>query len=468
MTITWGWLLYALAWGCAVSVAALALEAAANAMRWPGRWIWLVAGLVTVGLPLRAALLPSSAGEGPPAVLDLRPPEARAPTEAQASAGTLPAAQLSGAPTSSRLRLLASKPVPGAGAVWLLASLSVLLAAAAGQGALSWKARRWRTDGPGGRTVLVSADVGPAVVGVLRPRVVLPSWALELDEASLEVVVRHEKAHVAAGDTRLLALFMLVVAAAPWIPWLWWQLRRLRASMESDCDRRAAGVDPAAYCRVLALVAARGRQAVRFAPVAGVAGSLERRVRLLLLPSRGRRGRALVGALGATALLAAACEMPLPPPALEDGPMADTSVVLVERKALQDALRAVAGREEARGWRGEVALRVWPAEGGEPRRVVVDATTPAHLPTGAVWAAVEVVDSLRLGSRDGGAPPRGWTPLRVVFRAGSVQLYLADESRSHSPDVASLRRHMNPGLFDAPGRLGDPVFGLARLSSTLP
>lgn len=466
MTITWGWLLYALAWGCAVSVAALALEAAANAMRWPGRCIWLVAGLVTVGLPLRAALLPSPGGEGLPTVLDLRRSEAGAPTEARASAGTPPAAQLSGTLTSSRTRLLAGKPVPGAGAVWLFTSLSVLLAAAAGQAVLSWKARRWRKASPGGRTVLVSADVGPAVVGVLRPRVVLPSWALELDDASLGVVVRHEEAHVAAGDTRLLALFLLVVAAAPWSPWLWWQLRRLRASVESDCDRRAADVDPAAYCRVLALVAARGRQAVRFAPVAGVAGTLERRVRLLLLPSRGRRDRALVGALGATALLAAACEMPLPPPALEDGPMADTSVVLVERETLQNALRAVAGREEARGWRGEVALRVWPAVGGEPRRIVVDATTPAHLPTGAVSAAVEVVGSLRLGSRDGGAPPRGWTPLRVVFRAKSVQIYLADESRSH--DIASLRRQMDAGLFDAPGRLGDPVFGLARLPSTVP
>ena len=53
-----------------------------------------------------------------------------------------------------------------------------------------WRSGAWPGDAPRGRIetvegepVRVSADLGPAVVGVFRPEIVLPEWTLSLDGA---------------------------------------------------------------------------------------------------------------------------------------------------------------------------------------------------------------------------------------------------------------------------------------------
>jgi hypothetical protein len=56
-----------------------------------------------------------------------------------------------------------------------------------------------------GVAVYVAADVGPAVVGLLRPRIVVPGWLTELPDAQQALVIAHELSHLKARDPQALA-----------------------------------------------------------------------------------------------------------------------------------------------------------------------------------------------------------------------------------------------------------------------
>src|SRR5207248_210382 len=71
---------------------------------------------------------------------------------------------------------------------------------------LSFRRRRWREATLNGICVLIAPDVGPAVIGAARPRVVIPSWSLSLDDQSRSLMLRHEAEHIAARDPLLLLL----------------------------------------------------------------------------------------------------------------------------------------------------------------------------------------------------------------------------------------------------------------------
>src|SRR5207237_268990 len=85
-------------------------------------------------------------------------------------------------------------------------------------------AAAWRRAAVDGRAVLVSDDVGPAVAGLWRPRIVLPEWALRLTDAERRLMLAHEDEHVRARDPWLLAAAAALVLLAPWNLMLWWQL----------------------------------------------------------------------------------------------------------------------------------------------------------------------------------------------------------------------------------------------------
>ncbi|MFL5537679.1 MAG: M56 family metallopeptidase, partial [Longimicrobiaceae bacterium] len=181
---------------------------------------------------------------------------------------------------------------------------------------LERRRRRWTHAEVDGVPVLVSSDTGPAVVGLVRSRILLPRWAVDADPQARRLVLEYEQEHVRAGDPRLLALALLVAALTPWNPAVWWQLRRLRLAVEVDCDARVLRrrADVRAYGAVLLEV---GRRTVRSrlaaAAFAEPVSSLERRIRIMTAP-RGRRPilrAAAVGAMAA-ALVAAACETPAP------------------------------------------------------------------------------------------------------------------------------------------------------------
>src|SRR5262249_51178877 len=113
--------------------------------------------------------------------------------------------------------------------------------------------RQWRRVTVEGRDVLIAETVGPAVVGLWRPRVVIPSWALALTDDEKCLMLSHEEEHVRSRDPWLLAGAMAALITAPWNPALWWLVRRLRHAVEMDCDSRVvrAGHGPLAYGELL-------------------------------------------------------------------------------------------------------------------------------------------------------------------------------------------------------------------------
>ncbi len=197
--------------------------------------------------------------------------------------------------------------------LWLGASLSVLVVALLAIRRLQIMRRSWRRAVVDGTPVLVSPGVGPAVVGVLSPEIVLPEWALRLPAEERSLVLAHEDEHRKRRDPVVLAVAGMLPMLMPWNPALWWGFARLRDAVESDCDqrvlaRRLSGAP--SYARLLVDVGARTLGQV---PVGAGFGerrsSLERRVRLMLDPSRRRWSSVGLRMTMAIGLFAAACSL---------------------------------------------------------------------------------------------------------------------------------------------------------------
>jgi TonB-dependent SusC/RagA subfamily outer membrane receptor len=173
------------------------------------------------------------------------------------------------------------------------------------------------------------------------------------DDARRALVLAHEGEHVRAADPRLLAVGALLVALAPWNPALWWQLRRLRAAVEVDCDRRvlARHPDVRRYGRLLLDVAARaagpGALAGSYALAPSFALTLDRRIRTMTSrPPRRPLAHAASALVGALAVLAAAAALPRPAAAVDAA--SDLRVTAAPTAAAQDSTRPlmlVNGRE---------------------------------------------------------------------------------------------------------------------------
>ena len=91
-------------------------------------------------------------------------------------------------------------------------------------------------------SVVEHQELGPMVVGVLRPRIVLPSRMLAPELADqLPCIMGHESAHVRRGDPWLMAALQLAtVAFWPVLP-VWIAVQRVRALVEMACDEHALG-----------------------------------------------------------------------------------------------------------------------------------------------------------------------------------------------------------------------------------
>ena len=84
----------------------------------------------------------------------------------------------------------------------------------------------------------MSDDIGPAVIGFWRPEIVVPKWLLCADQHVMRLALAHESEHVRARDPLLLLAGTVAIVLLPWNLPLWWQWRRLRLSIEVDCDAR--------------------------------------------------------------------------------------------------------------------------------------------------------------------------------------------------------------------------------------
>ncbi|MFL5541284.1 MAG: M56 family metallopeptidase [Longimicrobiaceae bacterium] len=307
------WMLYCAAVGVLLGGGAIALERGLRALGRPTRWAWAAAMVLALAIPAVVRLAPAPAAAPVPGPLAVSSAGAavRVPRPAAPPA---PKVRTPSLPTARGFDLGAWDPALRV--AWGVSSAAVLLALAAMGAVLARRRRGWVSAEVDGVSVLVSADVGPAVVGLVRSRIVLPAWTLEADEEARRLVLEHEREHVRAGDPRLLAAALLLAALTPWNPAAWWMLRRLRLAIEVDCDARVLRrrADVRSYGSTLLEI---GRRAVR-APLPAAAfaepvSSLERRIRIMTAP-RARRPllrAAVCGALAAL-LVGAACETPGP------------------------------------------------------------------------------------------------------------------------------------------------------------
>jgi beta-lactamase regulating signal transducer with metallopeptidase domain len=154
----------------------------------------------------------------------------------------------------------------------------------------------------------------PAVIGSLRPAVLLPVAALTgLSEAQLRAVIAHELAHVRRWDFLVNLFQILAETLLFYHPAVWWLNRRIRAERELCCDEIAVAEagDGIEYARALALIA--GRSAPGFA-MAATNGILSERIfHILGRPAVKPRLAGLAASMVLfTASLAVACAMIFP------------------------------------------------------------------------------------------------------------------------------------------------------------
>jgi len=294
-----------------LALAALAIEGALPA-RHRSRWIWAGALLAAATLPWLGDLVPG----GPDLVPWARLPGAAA-TGMAAASGTIPTAPEAGNPgLGLGTYLLAGWLIASAVLVSLFAISAVRL-----RGVLRASARIRLAGVP----VRLTPDLGPAVVGVVRPRIAMPRWLLALSAPEIRLALDHEREHLRAGDTRLLAFAALACVAMPWNLPLWWLTRRLARAVEADCDARVLAThDAADYGRLLLRVASfGGASRPPVLALAGAPGNLERRI--LAMSSAPKRFRTLLGVpllAAAAAALIAACDAAEGPTAPDASPTA--------------------------------------------------------------------------------------------------------------------------------------------------
>lgn len=323
------WMLYSLTVGALIGTAALAGHYSCRALRLPVRWIWLAAMVGTVMLSA-VALIRLLTVEAP-AVASA---EVHVLAESMAvsdAARTSPGAALAGAAGRMMKEAVnrmyaAAAAVRGSGdylaGAWLIASAFLLLLFTGTMTRLRRARRGWRRHRIDDTSVLVSRETGPAIVGLLRPCIVVPGWLLAQPAERQRLVVRHEDEHRNAGDHVMLAVACVLVCVLPWNAALWWMLLRLRLAVELDCDARVlrSGAVARSYGALLLEIAAHTRSFPFSAPaLADSRTHLERRIIAMTEKNRTpRRTRAAAAGLSALVLMTAACVTELPTAAAID------------------------------------------------------------------------------------------------------------------------------------------------------
>lgn len=240
------WMIYVVVITLLLSGAALAAEHAARLRRARSRWIWaatIVASLVvptmiaSLSIQVPSLLTPTVSRKAVP-LRDLTSVQVVPLTWVHAHTGNIVKAH-------SENRVLQR--------TWTAVSVALLVALVLNGLQLVWRKRRWRIATIGGVSVYIARDAGPAVVGLLRPWIVVPEWLEEASPSRQLMVLTHEQSHLAAHDPQLLTVALFLLVLMPWNLPLWWQLHRLRYAIEVDCDARVlrAGLDTGQYGETL-------------------------------------------------------------------------------------------------------------------------------------------------------------------------------------------------------------------------
>ena len=210
----------------------------------PRRFVWIAAlaaasalpvitGLNSTAVPHRRASAAADGRETP------RPHALARSTTAPTWPTTLETFDASGwEALGARARSIARRADRWLLTAWVLISLAMLTRWLVCLGILQRERRRWVVTHEFAEPIFVAPAIGPAVVGVLRPRIVVPSWFLDQGLVTRRLLLRHETEHVRARDTQVLFGAALLELLFPWNIPLRWMARRLRLAVEIDCDGR--------------------------------------------------------------------------------------------------------------------------------------------------------------------------------------------------------------------------------------
>ena len=294
---------------------------------------WLAAGAATLlVLAMRAPLRRLAGARAvvlawalvPLAVIAvLLPPREAAPVPLAVEAAVSASAAADGEARAPLMALPARDLAAPLLLAWLLGALALLARQAAREAryrrALG-PTRRGDGDAPDLRRAAAGAPV-PAVVGLWRPRVVLPEdFEARHPGAEGALVLAHERAHLRHHDTRALALAELLRAALWPQPLLHLALPRLRRDLELAADAAVLAAHPAAR-RAYADALLRGALDAPPPPLAcawpASPHPLTERIAMLIAitPTRPRAARALLPLLAALVAGAAWAAQPAVAPA---------------------------------------------------------------------------------------------------------------------------------------------------------
>lgn len=300
---------YVLIVGVLLGLAALIAEHAATQRQASKRWIWLTTMIASLLLPV---IIPNVTIQVPSLIKQARVQERivlREATSVHLPMAALDHGMQNASIAPARLETLFH-------GVWLATSLLVLAGLVLSGSLLYWRKRLWSRGNLLGTPVLVAPDAGPAVVGLLRPCIVMPTWLLQQPAARQRFVLAHEQSHLDAGDPHVLSIALCLLVAMPWNLPLWWQFHRLRRAIEVDCDARVlrGGSAVKGYCETLIQVGQNQSRSIGAVAAMSESGSfLEQRIKIMLLKPGKRARLTALAMIGAAVGMAAFAAQVTPP-----------------------------------------------------------------------------------------------------------------------------------------------------------
>jgi bla regulator protein blaR1 len=240
------WMLYVVIITLLLGGAALAGEHAARLRRARSRWIWALTIVASLVIPTLIASV------------SVQVPSLLTPTVARRVTALRELTSVQVVPLTwvheHTGNIVATHRENGVlQRAWIAVSGTLLAALVLNGLHLVWRRRRWRVGIVAGVPVYIAPNVGPAVVGLLRPRIVVPQWLTDASPSRQAMVMAHEQSHLAAHDPQVLTVALALLTLMPWNLPLWWQLHRLRYAIEVDCDARVlkGGLDTGQYGETL-------------------------------------------------------------------------------------------------------------------------------------------------------------------------------------------------------------------------
>ena len=188
----------------------------------------------------------------------------------------------------------------------------------------------------------------PVTWGVLRPVIVLPTWAASWNADERRMVLTHELAHVAAFDW-LFGMLGRIVCALYWFhPGAWWVASRLREDRELACDDRvlARGSRRSDYAELLVRASTRLSTTSHFAGALPLSHRRGLRARLAAVLDPDRAIQTSPGAWRTAYAWGTALALTMPAAFVQLAPSRDLLTSLVHDTSWESRAYAVQGLAE--------------------------------------------------------------------------------------------------------------------------